>query len=82
MGLRDLGYYVRGRINSRIARALNARRARTPLRPVATIDDVVRGPDTPMALARLLEGRDNAVREAAVARYLTARGIPFATHRF
>jgi aminopeptidase YwaD len=82
MDLRDLGYYVRGRINSRIARALNARRARTPLRPVATIDDVVRGPDTPMALARLLEGRDNAVREAAVARYLTARGIPFATHRF
>ena len=82
MGLRDVGFYLRGRINSRIARALNARRARTPLRPVATVDEVLAGARTPIAVARLLEGRDNAARQAALARFLTVRGIPFATHRF
>jgi hypothetical protein len=82
VGLRDVGFYLRGRLNSRIARALNARRASAPATPVAAIDDVIRGDDAPLALSRLLEGRDNATREAAVARFLTARGIPFATHRF
>ena len=82
MSLRDVGFYLRGRINSRIARTLNARRARTPLRPVATVDEVVRGDATPLALSRLLEGRTNDAREAALARYLTARGIPLAIHRF
>ena len=82
MSLRDVGFYLRGRLNSRIARALNARRARTPLTPVATVDDVIRGDDTPVALSRLLQGRANPARQAAVARFLTARGVPFATHRF
>ncbi|HYE91332.1 MAG TPA: M28 family peptidase, partial [Terriglobales bacterium] len=82
MSLRDVGFYLRGRLNSRIARTLNARRARTPLTPVATVEEVIRGGDTPVALARLLQGRDNAARQAAVARFLTARGVPFATHRF
>jgi len=35
-----------------------------------------------MALWRLLEGRSNAEREAAVASYLEARGVPFARHPF
>lgn len=82
MGLRDVGFYLRGRINSRIARALNARRARTPLTPVASVEDVIRAADSPLALSRLLEGRDNAAREAAVARWLAARGIPYTVHRF
>ena len=82
MDLREVGFYVRGRINSGLARALNARRAAVPPSPVATVGDVIRGDDTPLALSRLLEGRDNPAREAAVARFLTARGIPFATHRF
>jgi hypothetical protein len=82
MALRDLGFYVRGRINKGLARAVNRRRAAPPPQPVATVDDVLRGPDTPLALSRLLEGRDNDAREAAVVRYLEARGVPFATHGF
>jgi hypothetical protein len=82
VGLREVGFYLRGRLNSHIARALNRRRASVPLRPVARVEDVISGPDDPVALSRLLEGRDNAAREAAVARFLTTRGIPFATHRF
>src|SRR5881409_1605274 len=35
-----------------------------------------------MALSRLLEGRSNAEREAAVASYLEARGVSFARHPF
>lgn len=36
----------------------------------------------PLAIARLLEGRSNGEREAAVARHLESRGIPFTRHRF
>jgi hypothetical protein len=82
MGLREVGFYVRGRINSGIARALNARRAAAPPTPVAPVDEVIHGPDNPLALSRLLEGRDNDAREAAVARFLAARGIPFSSHVF
>ena len=82
MPLGDLKFYLRGRINSVISRAVNRRRAAPPPVPVATVDDVVRGATTPLALSRLLEGRDNDLRQAALARYLTERGIPFATHRF
>jgi hypothetical protein len=46
------------------------------------VEDVIRGPADPLALTRLLEGRDNDARQAALARYLTERGIPFSTHRF
>jgi hypothetical protein len=82
MGLREVGFYLRGRVNSGLARALNARRATGPLVPVAGVDDVIHGDDTPLALSRLLEGRDNLAREAALRRYLTVRGIPFTSHRF
>ncbi len=40
------------------------------------------GDDSPSALARLLCGRDNAAREAALPRYLQSRGIAFSRHRF
>jgi len=36
----------------------------------------------PLALARLLEGRSNAEREAAVAQALESRGVPFVRHAF
>ena len=82
MTLRDLGFYVRGRINSGLARVLNARRARSPVRPAPPLADVAAGGDSPLALAALLEGRDNAEREAAVGRYLAQRGVTVARHRF
>ena len=40
------------------------------------------GDDAPVALARLLCGRDNAARETALPRYLQYRGIAFSRHRF
>ena len=82
MGLGDLKFYLRGRINRTISRALNARRAPAPLVPAASFDDVLRGATTPLALSRLLEGRDNDARQATLARYLAERKIPFTTHRF
>jgi Zn-dependent M28 family amino/carboxypeptidase len=81
MTLRDLGFYVRGRINNGLSRALNARGRGRALAPPA-LDHVLRTAASPLELSQLLEGRDNAEREAAVARYLEARGIPFARHRF
>jgi len=63
-----------------VARALD--RGRRPLSPPAPLDEVVRGPVTPLALTRLLEGRDNAAREAALSRYFLAHSIPFSRHRF
>jgi Zn-dependent M28 family amino/carboxypeptidase len=63
-----------------VARALD--RGRRPLSPPAPLDEVVRGPVTPLALTRLLEGRDNQAREAALSRYFLARSIPFSRHRF
>ncbi|MBI4269319.1 MAG: M28 family peptidase [Candidatus Rokubacteria bacterium] len=36
---------------------------------------------TPLEIARLLEGRSNAEREATVLRWLEARGVPVARHR-
>src|SRR5687767_6166539 len=81
MTLRDLGFYVRGRINSGITGALNRRRAGAPLQPV-TLADAVAGGDAPLALTALLEGRNNAGREAAVAWYLARRGVTVARQRF
>jgi aminopeptidase YwaD len=40
------------------------------------------GPPPPLELARLLVGRDNGAREAAVARYLDACQVPLVRHRF
>ncbi|HSE93217.1 MAG TPA: M28 family peptidase, partial [Methylomirabilota bacterium] len=81
MSLRDVGFYVRGRVSSGVARALNRRRAVT-LPPPVPLTEVLRGPGSSSALVRLLEGRANHEREAAVAAWLAARGVPFARHRF
>jgi hypothetical protein len=80
-GLRDLGFYLRGRINRGLSRALNRRRRPHSVVPVP-LDRILRAADTPAALVGLLEGRSNAEREAATARYLAARGAPVTTHRF
>ena len=53
-----------------------------PPAPVAPLEDVLAGPDTPLALSRLLIGRTNTERQFAVADYLERRSIPFDRHRF
>jgi hypothetical protein len=80
VGWRDVGFYLRGRTSQAIARLLNRRAA--PPRPAAALEEVLRGPATPLALTRLLEGRDNSARQAAVARWLETRGVPFRRHAF
>ena len=81
MTLRDVGFYVRGRINSGLTRVLNRRRP-TPLPPPITLAESVKGGDEPLALTALLEGRDNAAREAAMAWYLERLGVSVACHEF
>jgi aminopeptidase YwaD len=80
MDWRDLGFYARARLSRGVARFIN--RAASPPKAAAPLDEVLGGARTPLALTRLLEGRSNAEREAAVARWLLARGIPFARERF
>ena len=80
MGWRDVGFFVRGRLSRAVARFIN-RHAPAPA-PAVAVDDVIRGPATPLALTRLLEGRDNRGREAAVARWLEHRGVPHTRHAF
>ena len=81
MSLRDLRLYVRGRINSQLSRVLNARGGGSTVTP-PPVDAVIAGDRAPLALVRLLAGRPNVEREAAVARYLAARGVGFARQRF
>jgi aminopeptidase YwaD len=79
--LGDLGFYLRGRINSGLSLVINgARRAR--ITPIASFDDVLGGADEPVALSRLLIGRLNEDREQAIAGYLERRGISFTRHAF
>jgi hypothetical protein len=82
MSLRELKFFVRGRVNRAMSRLLTRRAGPPPVFTPAPLEAVLAGPRTPLALTRLLESRDNAAREAAVARYLTSRGVPFARHRF
>jgi Zn-dependent M28 family amino/carboxypeptidase len=87
MTLRELGFYLRVRLARGIARGLRGRRPLPPLPTPTPLDTVLRDAAaaagrTPLALARLLESRTNAEREGAVPRYLKARGVPFACHRF
>jgi Zn-dependent M28 family amino/carboxypeptidase len=79
--LRDLGFFLRGRINQGVTRLLNVRGPVASADP-APLDEVLRGDRTPLALARLVAGRTNLEREAAMAAYLTARGADFARHSF
>src|SRR5919108_1029266 len=82
MALRDLKFFLRGRLNRAMSRVLTRRAGPLPTFTPASLDPVLAGPRTPLALTQLLESRDNAAREAAVARYLTARGVPFSRQRF
>jgi acetylornithine deacetylase/succinyl-diaminopimelate desuccinylase-like protein len=82
MALRDVGYFLRGRLNRGMSRLLTRGAGPPPVFEPAPLDRVLAGPRTPLALTRLLESRDNAAREAALARYLTARGAPFTRHAF
>ncbi|MBI2543990.1 MAG: M28 family peptidase [Candidatus Rokubacteria bacterium] len=81
MGLREVGFYLRGRVNNGVARLLNARRA-APVVPLS-LEDLLRQPRLSLLdRVRLFEGRDNAERQAMVARYLAARDLPFARHLY
>src|SRR5437899_10241599 len=60
---------------------LNARGGGPTVTP-PPVDAVIAGDRAPLALVRLLAGRPNVEREAAVARYLAARGVGFARQRF
>lgn len=81
MSLRDVGFYLRGRVNQGVARLLNARRA-APVVPLS-LEELLRQPrPSLMDRVRLLEGGGNAERQAMVARYLAARDLPFARHRY
>jgi Peptidase family M28 len=79
--VRDAVLFLRGQINTRLSQALNAR-DRTPRVVPPPLAEVIGGERSPLALSRLLEGRANAERQAAVAGYLEARGVPFARHPF
>ena len=82
MSLRDLGFYVRGRLNSGLSGVLNARGAGIPI-PLPLDAALQAEPGAgPGGLVPLLEGRTNPEREAAVARYLEVRGVPFERHCF
>ena len=81
MSLRDVGFFVRGRINSGVGRVLGARRAVEPLIP-APLDAALRADASAFARVPLLEGRSNPEREGALAGYLAMRDIPFARHHF
>lgn len=82
MTLRDLGFFLRGRLSQGVTRLLNARRPVTAPVDPAPLDEVLRGDGAPLTLARLVEGRTNPEREAAMAAYLTAHGMDFARHGF
>jgi aminopeptidase YwaD len=77
---RDVGFYARARLGRGMTRWIN--RAAMPPVPAVSLDEALRGAATPLALTRLLEGRSNLEREAAVGRWLQARGVPFTRHRF
>jgi len=81
VSLRDVGFFVRGRINSGVGRVLNARRPGPPLSP-SPLEVALHADASPLARVPLLEARTNPERETALARYLEMRGVPFARHRF
>ena len=83
MSLRDVGFFVRGKISSGVACVLNARaRREAPARTPVPLAAVSMDDDRPLPLTALLEGRGNPEREAAVAWYLARRGVTVARHRF
>lgn len=81
MSLRELGFYVRSRLTRRLGRVLDRGAGLAPA-PPPPLAEVIVGDGSPLSLARLVAGRSNDEREAAVAAYLTARGVDFHRHRF
>jgi len=81
VGWRELGFYTRARLSRTIGRVVN-RRVPPATAPAAPLDEVLRGEVTPLALSRLLEGRHNAARAAALRRWLQTRGVPFTREPF
>ena len=79
MTVRDVALYLRARLTRGVTRFRN--RDAPPLVAVP-IDAALEARGGPMALIPLLEGRDTAGREAAVARWLEGHGVPFTRHRF
>jgi len=76
MTLRELRFFLRGRVNSGVARLVNRGRAAPVLS--LSLDDLLRSPRPSLLdYVRLLEGRPNDERQAMVASYLTVRGLPF-----
>jgi hypothetical protein len=84
VSLRDFGFYLRGRLNQGMTRLQNARgRADTAALGAPTpLGEVLDSDRSPFSLSRVVAGRTNEEREAAVAAYLDVRGVPFARHRF
>lgn len=78
---RDLRLFLRGRINRGMSRLLNAHRA-VPVAAPRPLDEALGDARSPLGLARLLEGRSNPEREAAVAWYLEREGVGFTRQRF
>jgi hypothetical protein len=81
VSLRDAGAYLRGRVVLGLTRRLAGRAPVAPPVPLsleAVLDEA--DPD-PLHLARVFEGRSNPERQTLLARYLSARGITFTTHR-
>jgi len=78
---RDAVLYLRGKLSLGLSRAFNAAR-RGPRVTPPPLEEVIQGGRTPLALSRLLEGRSNPERQAAVARYLGEHRIPFALQTF
>lgn len=78
---RELGPYLLARLDAGFRLALGRRR-RSSRGPSVPLQDVLAGPRDPVALARLLIGRSDEDRQAAVATYLQRRGLPFARHAF
>jgi acetylornithine deacetylase/succinyl-diaminopimelate desuccinylase-like protein len=76
---RDVALFLRGRLTRGVTRFRS--RAAAPLVAIP-IDAALQARGHPMKLVPLLEGRDTAGREAAVARWLESRGVPFTRHRF
>ncbi|HET7874671.1 MAG TPA: M28 family peptidase [Methylomirabilota bacterium] len=81
MTRRPLGLRLRRTLLRGLGRLLSPRAA-APLPTPVPLEDVGRAERSPLALSRLLIGRDNAARQAAVAWYLERLGAPVARHRF
>ena len=80
MSLRDAAFFVKGKLNVQAARILNAFRSMPAPLP---LEEAARKADPPLLdLARLLEGRSEAGRKAAVEGYLVARSIPYSLHPY